>query len=298
MTVICWNVRGWGKEGRRADVFDLIKHEKADMCGLVETKVAESNNRFIKRSLPKEWDWIGNADSNQRHRIIVGWAKDSWRVQILLVDPQIISLQCVNTKLNKEIFFSFVYGKNRETERCLLWNLLETSGNMLNSRAAPWMVIGDFNTVRSLYEKIGGNRANMAWLDRFNSCLQNSGLVDLNTKGAHLTWTNRQQGNLRILERIDRSLVNNAWLQAFPSSWTECLSTRSSDHSPLVARWEHEVNWGPKPFKHFNFWARKEGYRESVSVAWADSDSILGTPQFIVAEIGRASCRERVCLYV
>ena len=65
MTIICWNVRGWENEGRRADVHDLIKQEKSNMCGLVETKVDESNERFIKLSFPRQWDWVGNADVGQ-----------------------------------------------------------------------------------------------------------------------------------------------------------------------------------------------------------------------------------------
>ena len=72
MTIICWNVRGWGKEGRRADVFNLIRKAKADLCGLVETKVDALNVRFIKRSFPQGWDWVGNAEVGQRHRIVVG----------------------------------------------------------------------------------------------------------------------------------------------------------------------------------------------------------------------------------
>ena len=43
MTILTWNVRGWGKEGRRVDVHDIISKEKVDMCGLVETKVEQSN---------------------------------------------------------------------------------------------------------------------------------------------------------------------------------------------------------------------------------------------------------------
>ena len=55
------------------DIHDLIIKEKADMCGLVETKVDALNERFIKHSLPKGWDWVGNAEVGQRHRIVVGW---------------------------------------------------------------------------------------------------------------------------------------------------------------------------------------------------------------------------------
>ena len=205
MTIICWNVRGWGKEGRRADVFDLIQTEKVDLCGLVETKVLEANKRFIKRSLPKRWEWIGNAVEGQRHRIVVGWNQDRWKATPLIIDHQVICLKCFNIRLNTEIIFSFVYGHNREMDRCLLWNILETTSSAINSLNVPWVVLGDFNTVRSSNEKVGGNRVNMAWLERFNNSISNAGLSELKTEGARLTWSNRQRGFGRILGRIDRT---------------------------------------------------------------------------------------------
>ena len=143
------------------------------------------------------------------------------------------------------------------------------------------MVLGDFNSVRRSIEKVGGCRVNMAWLERFNSSIINAGLSDLKTEGANMTWTNRQRGNGRILERIDRTLVNGTWLMHYPSSWADCLTTRTSDHSPIAIRWEQVINWGPKPFKHFNYWFRKAGYREIVEEVWSSPD--VGRPQLAVA---------------
>ena len=138
----------------------------------------------------------------------MGWAGDKWKVQVMLLTPQVICLKCLCIRSGKEIIISFVYGKNQESERRLLWYSLETISSNINSLGIPWMVLGDFYSVRHYNEKVGGQRVNSAWIDRFNTCIIQSGLVDLNTKGMWLMWTNRQRGTGRILGRIDRAIVN------------------------------------------------------------------------------------------
>ena len=139
---------------------------------------------FYQAKLPAEVGLDCNAEMGQKHRIIVGWATDRWKVHVLLVDPQVIYLHCTNFSSNKDFLISFIYGKNRESERCHLWSILESSSSLVNNPTTPWLVLGDFNAIRSSTKKVGGRHVISSWNDRFNSCIFNSGLVDLNTKGA------------------------------------------------------------------------------------------------------------------
>ena len=42
MKIVMWNVRGMNKKERQREVRDLIKKEKPDLVGLVETKIREN----------------------------------------------------------------------------------------------------------------------------------------------------------------------------------------------------------------------------------------------------------------
>lgn len=146
----------------------------------------------------------------------------------------------------------------------------------------PWLVQGDFNTVRSAIKKVGGNRLKDKHIKRFNNTLLEAGLFNLNTKGMVLTWSNRQIGRGRILGRLDRALVNSYWSDAFSSSVAVGLHTGSSDHSPILVCLDNAINWGPKPFKYNNYWGSDKDFADVINLGW--NAHCLGNPQFCVAK--------------
>ncbi|XP_043697153.1 uncharacterized protein LOC122647926, partial [Telopea speciosissima] len=83
-----------------------------------------------------------------------------------------------------------------------------------------------------------------------------------------MTWNNRQSGDARICCKLDRVLVNLAWVDFFRSSEATFYPPGLSDHSLVVLAVLEEANFGPKPFRFFEAWIGRDGYDEMVREGW------------------------------
>lgn len=73
MKIVMWNVRGMNKKERQREVRDLIKKEKPDLVGLVETKIRENKSAIAANSIWGGIESLINYDSNPRGIILVMW---------------------------------------------------------------------------------------------------------------------------------------------------------------------------------------------------------------------------------
>lgn len=98
----------------------------------------------------------------------------------------------------------------------------------------PWIAIEDFNTVLYPHEKIGGNPISAVECNKFDDCLKQYGLLDMNQNGLKLSWSNKQEGRHRICCKLDKALSNEHWYSFFPESQSWVFPPGFSDHSPMV----------------------------------------------------------------
>jgi hypothetical protein len=119
-------------------------------------------------------------------------------------------------------------------------------------------------------------------VDEFNTCLYHSGIEDLRFSGCHLTWSNRQQPPNHISSKIDRVLVNEDWLKAYPYSSAFFPTPGISDHSPAVVYITPLPKSAPKPFRFFDFLADHLLFLPTVQRVWRNF--VLGNPMYCVYE--------------
>lgn len=81
------------------------------------------------------------------------------------------------------------------------------------SLGVPWACIGNFNAYTCKQDKFGGAEANWAAMKDFNDCMDECGLTDLGFSGPKYTWSNGH-----VQERLDRCIVNAAWLSMHENS--------------------------------------------------------------------------------
>lgn len=79
------------------------------------------------------------------------------------------------------------------------------------------MCVGDFNEISMESEKEEGRPKQPRMMEAFNMIMRDTNLVDMGYKGQQYTWCNNREGNQSIMERIDRDIVNTAWICKFPS---------------------------------------------------------------------------------
>lgn len=68
-----------------------------------------------------------------------------------------------------------------------LWRYVEALGQMVN---ISWLLIGDFNQVLYLGEKIGGKPVSTCKAQRLGRVFDSCQLVDLGFQGLKYTWSN------------------------------------------------------------------------------------------------------------
>ncbi|XP_077219768.1 uncharacterized protein LOC143853958 [Tasmannia lanceolata] len=149
---------------------------------------------------------------------------------------------------------------------------------MSSSTLDPWVVIGDFNTVRFPNERINGAMPRVQDMDEFNSCISSSDLLDLHTIGNPYSWNNRSAAEEKMYTRLDRVLVNASWMQTHSNSFAKYKYPGISDHSPLVLSLAPAESQGPKPFKFMNAWLDDVSLYLIVEKAWAIN--VQGNPMY------------------
>ncbi|KAL0304697.1 UNVERIFIED_CONTAM: hypothetical protein Sangu_3068900 [Sesamum angustifolium] len=106
-----------------------------------------------------------------------------------------------------------------------------------------------------------------------------TGLIHLPFTGRPYTWHNCSEGSRSLWKRLDRMLVNRAWLERWSHySYLSALPS-TSDHSPLIIQ---EDNRGTHHmlFRFDNFLTKRAGFIDSVKRIW--NHKITGTAMYEV----------------
>ena len=133
----------------------LIRKYQISLCGLNETKICSARSISIAQKLLPGWKFIFNYSKHRLGCIWVAWDPSKLDVSLISTNAQVIHVRVQLLDSHLCFLASFVYGMNDDLDRLPLWENL--SNFALLAQAHPWIVAGDFNSVRSLSEKSRGN---------------------------------------------------------------------------------------------------------------------------------------------
>lgn len=91
-----------------------------------------------------------------------------------------------------------------------------------------WLVLGDFNMIMQAANKSNSN-LNRRLMGEFRDVVRDLELKELNLRGRKFTWSNE-----RTQTRIDRAFCSTDWDLMMPNVTLQALSSRVSDHCPLL----------------------------------------------------------------
>ncbi|GJY52481.1 putative reverse transcriptase domain-containing protein [Tanacetum coccineum] len=228
---VAWNVKGLNKAPNQNQVIRLLREDKYNLCGLLETHVKKRKIARICRNVFGNWDWISNnACCSGGTRIIVGWDPNCVNVMVMEQSAQVI--HCYVEPLNGDNFFycSFIY--HVHTIERSLWRSLQKYKRSIQDE--PWVILGDFNATLDPSEKsTDGSKITTAMGD-FRECVSDFGMEDIAMSGLRFTW-NKKPGKKRgLLKKLDRVMGNVEFMFAFPSAFALFLPFMTSDHTPVV----------------------------------------------------------------
>ncbi|KAJ0855829.1 putative RNA-directed DNA polymerase transcription factor bZIP family [Helianthus annuus] len=262
-----WNVRGLGLENHQAEVRRLIRDNKINFCGLVETRIACENIDNAYNKINRSWMWFSNADRcGNWVRILVGWDPRAVKVNIIGYTEQVIHCDVNSLEDDERYICSFVYGFTKIQGRRLLWKeLVRLNGTIQD---LPWVVLGDFNTILHPNEKsVELKRVNYGMED-FSCCVNEINLFDIAMSGLFFTWNQKLGKSDGILEKLDRVMGNQNFVDMYPAAFAKFLPYFTSDHSPALLIMASKGKSTPKPFKFWNFLAAKEEFLPIVKEGW------------------------------
>ncbi|KAJ6369366.1 hypothetical protein OIU78_001686, partial [Salix suchowensis] len=275
----CWNSWGLNSHRKHSAVQEWTSTNGLHLIGLIEPRLESSKILNLNNSLGFQgWNFVGNGDSNNTSRILVGWNTCKYSMQITESAPQWITCQASDISNNESIFISFVYGHNNPADRKCLWDYLQRQ----SSRYAlqPWVILGDFNAILSTNDRMGGSQQWPSYMDDFHSCLQQASLINVPYSGIHLTWHNGQKDGHTIQKKLDWILGNQELFNRWPRAHAKFLPRMASDHSPMLIHLDRKPR-GQRPqagFKFLNLWTDRPEFLDFVSNVWGQA--MHGNPIF------------------
>ncbi|XP_026378393.1 uncharacterized protein LOC113272810 [Papaver somniferum] len=164
----------------------------------------------------------------------------------------------------------FVHASYIQVTRHSLWHQLNDPEDII-----PWLVMEDFNYVLRNDEKKG----RLLVINEFSDWMDDKNLFEADSLGSFFTWANSQSGARRIINKLDRSIINEAWLNKFENWRCKSLPRKVSDHFSLIGY--PFVNLRPKraPFRIQKMWFTHPKFFKIISDSW--NVPAVGNPVFI-----------------
>ncbi|KAF9600832.1 hypothetical protein IFM89_013067 [Coptis chinensis] len=140
-----------------------------------------------------------------------------------------------------------------------LWD--EVVANLgLNVEAWAWQ--GTLMWLIRMKKKKRGRLPCQIAVNEFVEFINGNALIDTTSLGFKFSWSNKRHGDKRMVQKIDRILVNQKWIDAATGWRSKILQWRISDHSPIVG-WFTAI---PKPhnipFRFKKHWIKHESLKE------------------------------------
>ncbi|XP_026378349.1 uncharacterized protein LOC113272767 [Papaver somniferum] len=176
------------------------------------------------------------------------------------------------------VMFSLVHASSVQVTRRDLWRQLN-----LGDQQVPWLVIGDFNCVLRNEEKKGGASPNTAVVNEFSDWIYDNNLFEfIESLGCNFTWSNRQSGVRRTINKLDRVVINEFWLNRFGNWRSKALPREVSDHSPLIGYTFVNSRTKRSPFRVQKMWFSHPDFIRMVQDSW--NAPLEGSPAYVFAQ--------------
>ncbi|KAK8526044.1 hypothetical protein V6N12_020525 [Hibiscus sabdariffa] len=110
-------------------------------------------------------------------------------------------------------------------------------------------------------EKLGQS-LNTSLIDIFKAFMFEVGLMDIPLQRGKYSWSNNRDPSTFV--RLDKFLISAEFEIAFPDIFQRLLEKLISNHNAILLS-KLCIDWGPKPFRCFNFWYKDEGFNDTVT---------------------------------
>lgn len=293
MKIFSWNVRGINSSGRQRVVRDWLQNLGSSVGALLETHVQEENLVSILGAVAPGWRYDSNYSEAAGGRIWLLW-RSNLSVVVYLKTDQLILCGVLDPAPGNSCTLGFIYARNNESERSLLWRDLVIAASNSLVAASPLLVLGDFNQILTAAEHFSLQPYDLPvrGMEEFQRTLEDSNLSDLDIRGSFFTWSNHRPED-PILRKLDRVLCNERWREKYPEAVCVFEAPGDSDHSPAVMSFSFLPLTRKCSFKYFSFISSHPNFIVEMLKAWEESIPV-GSKLFSLGQRlkkAKATCR-------
>lgn len=216
----------------------------------------QENLLGVMNSVVPGWRFEGNhSPEADNGRIVVLW-DPILSVIIFFSSPQLVLCGVFNPQTRQSYTVAFIYARNLREERLELWEKIKELAQTRTLSNSPWILLGDFNQVLSADEVFSSTPTELCeqGIQDFSDCLEETGIFDLAYRGCLFTWYNKSVTNPKS-RKLDRALVNEAWVETYPDSYAFFDSPGSSDHTPCLIHLANQLSPRKCRFVYFDMFS-------------------------------------------
>ncbi|KAK4397731.1 hypothetical protein Sango_1248600 [Sesamum angolense] len=284
MKIEFWNVKGLNRSLKQNWVAHLIKNNRLCLLGILETKLAATTIPKIINRLFPGWCQANNFDAIAGGRILIIWNPAVIDLHPEDISPQVIHCRVTNKSSQLSFYISFTYGLYTVVNRMSMWEKLLELGRSLSM---PWLILGDFNWVKSPAEKQLGVPPTWYELKDFADCCLALGLMMLKLPDV-TTPARAKEANLALqnaqthLESNPRDVVVRDSLGDLRKKAT--FLAEAERHFYHQKAKIHFLKQGDRNTKFFHDMVKMNGARNSILVITKADGSIITSAPDIAQE--------------
>ncbi|XP_074312723.1 uncharacterized protein LOC141648135 [Silene latifolia] len=266
MKISSWNIRGGNDPIKQQEVLDFLRLLQVDIMGVLETRIKEKKAKKVIKNKLKAFKVVCNYSTHDNGRIWLIWKPNNVNIHPLIIHSQFIHCEVFHHATCNKFHLTMVYASNHAIARDDLWTNLRA----ISTQVYKWILLGDFNVVRDVTERISNTPRNLADILDCNSCMLHFGVDDITSSGCEMTWTNKQDIDTLVWSKLDRALTNVDWQLQYPATSVVFLPTGMSDHSPILVTVFEDKHSGSR-FSFLNCWVNHPTYHDLVNEVWKES---------------------------
>jgi len=231
ITILSWNVRGLGDKSKCNNARLAIPQTTPTILFFQESKLQTIDCfkacSFLPATHASSFSFLA---SNGAYS---GGIVTAWDQSCLSLLSSSHTPHSLTTTLQSN-FSSFILTVtnyyvpcSHSDKQAFLDDLIELQSSLSDA----WVVLGDFNLIRSPDDRSNGNfnHQEAGW---FNDAIEAMDLQELPLLDRRFTWSNRQEDP--VLVRLDRFFVNTEWSLCLPNSTISSFSAAVSNHCQLL----------------------------------------------------------------
>ncbi|XP_019254970.1 PREDICTED: uncharacterized protein LOC109233537 [Nicotiana attenuata] len=132
----------------------------------------------------------------------------------------------------------------------------------------PWLIIGDFNSVLTVDDRVNGIQVHQTEMIEFQNCDDDIGVGQITKRGSRFSWSSKRDSEVRIYSHIDWAFGNVDWFNAYNGVEAIYMLPGSSDHTLIMINTEAVKVKVKKPYRLLTSVMQQREYKEIVQNTW------------------------------